>query len=405
MYFIIMKDSFVFQPPLQPKREICDYLEAEGIRVPARIANLKDAIKEGHRFIIRGEHPQDYNGASDLLESMIVDPQKHFEGEGGLQSEQEVIDKVTDDCSHAAYCNLQRNLPILTQQTSEMLLAGLRRNTVGRYCELMQIPKDDYLAQVSFSYWQYIEGCNHTLLADSAIANRYHLFSWLFKTNRTIASYIIADTGQLEEQAYPSERNAVVAARAPRLIALYEKVRSLPKFDSQHCPILEIQTTDDEQDFVLQVHRTRDFEPAALDLGGVKKEESYFSRGASKSKDGSVYDISILSGYKEKSLPTEPQLNAGAYHFTYDIAFQELMFKRAGVHFMNAKVKDDPYEASKLAAKHCNRSALFKPPVSVQVPVTDIFTEEEISKMMKNPTMSIPVKVMSDGKRAKVNRI
>ena len=173
MYFVIMTDSFLLQSPLQPKREICDYLEAEGIRVPARITDLKDAMRDGHRFIIRGEHPQDYNGASDLLESMIVDPQKNFEGEGGLQTEQEVIDKVTEDSSYAAYSNLQRNLPILTQQTAEMLLTGLRNHTVERFCELMQIPKDDYLAQVSFSYWQYIEGCNHTLVADSAIANRY----------------------------------------------------------------------------------------------------------------------------------------------------------------------------------------------------------------------------------------
>jgi hypothetical protein len=137
----------------------------------------------------------------------------------------------------------------------------------------------------------------------------------------------------------------------------------------------------------------------------MKKEESYFSRGASASKDGSIYDVSILSGYNGESLPAEPHLSAGTYHCTWDIAFQELMFKRIGVHFMNAKVRDDRYEASKFAAKHCNRSALFKPPMSVQVPMSDIFSKEEVTRMLRNPTMSIPVKVFSDGRRASVQRV
>ncbi|TSC78629.1 MAG: Uncharacterized protein G01um101425_1031 [Candidatus Peregrinibacteria bacterium Gr01-1014_25] len=398
-----MRDAFLAHPPLQPKREICDYLASEGIRVPARIANLQDAIRDGYKFIIRGEHPQDYDGASDLLESMVADPKKDFAPATEPRSEQEIVDAVLDRKSIHTYFNLLRHLPMLEQRTAEKLLAGLRSLPTRRYCELLGLDEEVHRAAISFSYWQYIDGWNHAIVADSAIASRYHVFSHLYSANREVASYVVSDQGRLEERAHRSATIPVIAARLPRLVALYERVRKLPKFDPRHCPILEVQTTDDEVDYCLQVHRTRDFEPAAVDIGPLKKEESYFCRGASQAKDGSVYEVSICSSDGTMTLPAQ-QPTAAVYHFNSDVALTELMLKRTGMCLMHARVKDDHFAAQKFAIKHCRRSQLFKPPIFVQVPVTDVFSEAEISTMQDDQGVSFPVHVVSDGRRAMVKR-
>src|SRR5688572_21954529 len=69
-------DYFLDNPPLQPKSEIADYVEACGILVPKRYVNLKEALASNKPFIIRSEHPQDYAGASGVLESIDIGKDK-----------------------------------------------------------------------------------------------------------------------------------------------------------------------------------------------------------------------------------------------------------------------------------------------------------------------------------------
>lgn len=400
-----MRDAFLKTPPLQPKREICDYLESEGIRVPARIATLNDAIREGNRFIMLGEHPQDYDGASDLLRSRVVVPERHFRPEEKVYStEEEVIAKVKSDHSYAGTMALLNHLPILSQETAQELLIHETSHTLKQYCSLLGISFEQFARQASFSYWQYIEGINHTVVADTAIEHRYHIFSSLMKQGDRIASYIIWENGLPTELAYPGKHAAMLTKRAPRLIELYESVRTLPKFDPKHCPIIEIQTDKDESDYCLQVHRTSDFEPRQIDLSDVKDEETYFSRGATPEK-GTVYDISVQCGENGAVLPEQFLPNAGAYLPTMSTAFIELNVKMRGAHLVHAKVRDDDYEFMKLAENHSNRSELFKPPVSVQVPITDIMNRNEWRKMQDDPSLSIPVEITSDGRRATVKRV
>ncbi|MCK5019902.1 MAG: hypothetical protein KAS32_22800 [Candidatus Peribacteraceae bacterium] len=189
------------------------------------------------------------------------------------------------------------------------------------------------------------------------------------------------------------------------MIELYKSIRNLPKFDSNHCPIIGVQTTDDEVDYCLQVHRTRDFQASQIDLNGIKEDEAYTSRGATPAGEH-VYDISFLTGHMGESLPKNFQEWSGAYLFSHDPAFVELNLNRRGVHLINTKGKNDRFHAMGLAAMHCNRSEMFKPPVSIQLPIKDILRKDEMKKVVRDPTsLSIPVKITSDGKRAIVERV
>lgn len=65
-------DFYLNNPPRQPKREVGDYVEANGILVPRRFVNLDQALSSGKPFIVRSEHPQEYAGVSGLLHSFQV---------------------------------------------------------------------------------------------------------------------------------------------------------------------------------------------------------------------------------------------------------------------------------------------------------------------------------------------
>ncbi len=54
----------------QPKRTIADYVESQGILVPRRFENLKEARKSHKAILLRSEHTQEYDGVSGLLDSM-----------------------------------------------------------------------------------------------------------------------------------------------------------------------------------------------------------------------------------------------------------------------------------------------------------------------------------------------
>lgn len=390
---------------MQPKRQICDYLESQGIRVAERIATLQDALRDGHDFIIRGEHPQDYNGASDLLRSLWVSPEKHCAPERRThQTEADIVDAASAGHSLAGMDHIRAHLPLLSQEAVTGMLVNMSRVTVEQYCKLLHISHEDFLRDISFSYWRYVDGCNHAIAADSAVKHRYHIFSCLVQKGANIASYLISDNGMLQEQAYEWEHHGVLEKRVPRLIELYEAIRALPKFDRTHCPIVEVQTTPDETDYCLQVHRARDFQESPLDFGPVKKEDTYFARGATPA-EGRIYDVHLVSDCKHDGIPEEFRPFEGAYLISYSPAFIELNLKQRGMHLMQSTVKDDPYEAMKFAVKHANRSELLKPQVSVQVPIKHIVRKDEYPILHADSTASVPVKITSDGRRAIIERV
>jgi hypothetical protein len=68
-------DYFMQNPPRQPKLEVVRYVGSQGFAVPRCYETLDEArseLPDDHIFV-RGEHPQDYDGASDLISSFRLD--------------------------------------------------------------------------------------------------------------------------------------------------------------------------------------------------------------------------------------------------------------------------------------------------------------------------------------------
>lgn len=71
-----MTDYFLANPPAQPKLEIARYVASCGINVPDDIySESTPALQSNDEIVARSEHPQDYDGYSDMMRSVLFHPQ------------------------------------------------------------------------------------------------------------------------------------------------------------------------------------------------------------------------------------------------------------------------------------------------------------------------------------------
>jgi hypothetical protein len=284
-------DYFLQNPPMQPKREVAEYVRANGVLVPELFDSFEDAVASGKRFIIRSEHPQEYDGVSGLMESFFI-------GDFELQRIQdEALKNLEWEDYHGALRNLDDRENFFLKALSDRLNGGeelkfqlflkqLNRVRSQRYCDLIGERLDDFESKVSYSYWEVLEGYNRSIIADTAVPNRFHIFT---TKEDVFHNYLIVDgvdtlycgPGQLPEDL----------DNISGVIDFYQQINNLPNFDLQHCPLVEFQTFNGENYF-LQYHRTRDKVESDFVLDRELKDgevEACFVRGAT-CPDGVVVD-------------------------------------------------------------------------------------------------------------------
>ena len=169
-----------------------------------------------------------------------------------------------------------------------------------KYCDYLGLDLDRFNSEVSFSFWEFIEGYNRIVVADSAVTGRYHVMT---KGPSALSYAIVEDGAVVKEFAY--DLPAELTKGLPALIKTYEQVRNLGNFDPNHCPIMEIKTVCDENYF-LQYHRTRDFEPTQFKLERELESgeiEAQFVRGATP-PEGVTHKVIIYKGDGEMHLET-----------------------------------------------------------------------------------------------------
>ena len=366
----------------QPKRTIADYVEQNGILVPHRFDSLVEARRIKKGIILRSEHPQDYAGVSGLLESPKLS-RKHpsYRGVESLDEVKEIF--FQDQEKH--------HNPLYIQ-----------------YCELLGIAPEEFRAETSFSIWQHITGLNRVISADSSVSGRYHLLSFDFRPNAHAArGYSIWDNGKLETKfswLIPEDESD-----AKRLIADYEAVRNLDRFDSQHCPIMEFQTVD-EKNYFLQYHRGRDFQPTSfvLDRNVADGEiEVDLVRGATIPQGVDLNTTILREGYmrdlgKEK-LPETEDSSLSCQKTAYD----RIMFRRRK--FQPFYSNNTEWTFNKLSAEHYARDSLFKPEISGVVDERYLLSGTEHEAMIKEARktgerQSLRFHLVSDGRKAFLSR-
>ncbi len=369
----------------QPKRTIADYVEQNGILVPTRFDSLKEAQSSGKHILLRSEHPQEYDGVSGLLDSFGLNSTCHFGGWkpgdlGFTPQGKETIEEIKQ-----TYFQSQEESP------------GEPRFT--QYCNFLNLDEEKFKEQFSFSIWEKITGFNRTVVADSAIAGRYHVMTC--DEENHFRNYAIVENGVITSELVmpltPELKKGMTG-----LIKTYEAVQNLDRFDSHHCPIMEFQTTHDEQNYFLQYHRTRDFSPVDFTLQRSLEEgeaEVLFVRGGTP-KEGIVCKVTVqYGGIREWNFDADNE--DGSYDFHWNQVWPELMVRKRKVQMIDANNLN--FSLDQMVINHIQKSKLFKPQVSIIHKLKDILSDDKDCKQGKNSYLDLHI--TSDGRRAFVKRV
>jgi hypothetical protein len=386
----------------QPKRTIADYVEQNGVLVPRRFDSLAEARKSHRPILLRSEHPQEYDGVSGLLDSFSLSrkfsdynnrnkkTRKKFSPRGMTS-----IDDIAQ--SYLNFKSKNRGCPLFIQ-----------------YCALLEIEVDDFRKEVSLSIWERLGGLNRTVVADTAIKGRYHILTNNGKHGEDwLVNYVMIEDGKVVTEhvkPLPDEQRALL----PNLVEIYEKVRDLSNFDSNHCPIMEFQTVDNKHYF-LQYHRTRDFSEAefVLDREAKKGEvEASFVRGATPA-EGMVVNTTLLDGdwnsgkdYIDHSLPIGEE---GSFDFHYLSIKSEILVRNRKLQVIEKGHVSHLF--LELGIDHEQKSKIFKPQVSIVTEKRALRQDEkELEELFEKAhetgeDQKVPIYVISDGRRAFVSRI
>lgn len=263
------KDRFLDNPSNQPKKEIADYVEQEWILVPRRFSGLKEALEYVNRWgkiMIRSEHAQEYDGASWLLKSIYVDKEEIEKAKKRSIGNWKCI---LDDMDYLLWA-----VESLSQEDLETKIKELSNENITKYCMYLWIDIQQFKQGITYSYWEKIDWYNRSIIADTAIPWRYYIFtkSKLYSLSDKKYSDIeivnncsIVDNGEiiLDTEQWVGDE---IKKRYQEVIAFYEKIRSLEKFNPNHCPIIEFQTDKENNNYFLQYHRTRDMETSTFVL-------------------------------------------------------------------------------------------------------------------------------------------
>lgn len=402
VFMVTRPDYYTVHRPRQPKLEVAEYVESCGILVPRRFDSLYEARASGLPFIARSEHPQDYDGVSDLIDTLTMSTNARRLGKQAIEEDGLHIDWPNEEMPEylgkvwgQIYGLLQSDVP---QDVVENAMRRLSISKIQKHCRILGLPFVDFLNDVSYSYWELIGGRNYSVIADSAIKGKYHV---IYRS--VIDNYICFQDGKVVLNSAANVAAFDTDDIAP-LVDLYERVRSQARFSPTHCPLIEMQEHDGEYYF-LQYLRTRDFQSADFTLdrpAGADEVDAQLVRGVTPpegsivniiiyDKDG--YDISFQEGYVDSH---------------HDGIYDEIMARRRGVLFL---IRENLWERLEPFAAHQFGSKYFKSGLAIALERADAYEKlfTGLPKFadvdVREKAYQIPLHVVSDGNRALIKRV
>jgi hypothetical protein len=282
-------DYFLKARPLEPKLEIVNYLEHEGIPTARRFTSLQDALDSKKPFIVRSEFWREYFEAAGLFESYVFDPAK------SLSPPLTAALEAYRSAGEPAFWDKLKSIGNLPER-------------IKYYAELTGMPAESIRKEARFSYWEMAPGHNRSVIADSAVPGRYHLF--------TDGEYAMVENGQLVNlynDSHPAVADLSWYEDLPGILSMYERIRHLGLFDPKHCPVIELQS-DGHHHVALQYHRSRDLQQAGFRLDRPLEEgevQATFVRGVTP-PEGIVIDVEYrMLGMEKQMIDAERKAAAG----------------------------------------------------------------------------------------------
>lgn len=168
-------DRFLESRVLQPKADVARYVEEKGILVPRRFGSVSEGLESRADLIARSEHPIEYAGPSGLFSSCVINQRTR-------ERASEPVDSKDD--THLHSFELERRAlrkRLFEGGDDEQFYRDLRANAnraITAYASHARTDADETSANLTYSVWELVGGMNHTVVADSAVPSRYHVFSF-----------------------------------------------------------------------------------------------------------------------------------------------------------------------------------------------------------------------------------
>lgn len=362
-----MTDNFVGRMVMQPKKEIVSFLASKGVRT----AIVYDSPEKHLDKMLRSEHPQDYEGSSDLFPKGFLKRRRLKKGES-------IADLVLSEGS-----------PYLSQRSPYMERV---MDQIYLHCKLQGINYVDFIKDLSYSAWERIEGTNRTICSDSAIKDRYHIITL------ANSSYDVVEGSKIEQMTNSTSIGLKVARG---LIKMYEQVRRA--LDPNHCYIVETQSVENADStfdhFVVQAHRGRDFQKVDFKAESQGWGVIPFNvvRGAtSPAGENLLLTLRYPEKFRrEPEIIVEDASTQASEHYIAR-AFSEIMFRKRKLQIFG--YRDDDLLQYELA-NHCSRNSLLKPACSV---LTYFGGMERLHRLLPagEGLAQVRVNFISDGRQA-----
>lgn len=339
-------DSFEQERPMQPKKTVGDYVDSQGILVPRRFETFEEAqfaAQNGTSVLARSEHPDEYSGPS------------------GLGNSSPFVEDLDD----------------LLKPRHHIRGRDFRTGLYERYIRTSGAEEPgSYLSKISESYWESIKGVNVTVIADDAVEDRYHIFGHRYRGEpgslpTMVTGAIVEENGDIQRITHSGERDDEFPARFKEIIDFYNQIRRLDRFNAAHCPVVEIQLSDeDDQLYFLQYHRARDAAPSSerLDPSEYDEREGWVKADAvrgvllgTRTLDLAIRYQGMRGGTTKSWLIDLPEDGSASGDYTF-LALDELIGRQRIAHLIPSNF-DNEYD--KIAAHHGPRSRMFKPQVSL----------------------------------------
>jgi len=362
-----MSDPFVGKYIRQPKKEIMTFLASRGVRVPVIYDSIDDAMQDAGEkdILLRSEHPQDYEGSSDLFPTL--DPRYDL---GRFDDPSEIL-------FNAAYSNK---------------LAKVRL-----HCKLLGLDFESFKDGLSYSAWEGVNGINRVITADSAIRGKYHIIS----INRMGYSVVSGDDA---EELTDAKHTGILIGEAKGLIGLYEQIRSL--LDPNHCYIVETVSVPVRgigyDCFGVQVHRGVDFANPTFSIDDLAANDNnlflHNVRGATSPAGESL----LLTLRYPPKFRTDPwlipeQASMEADDYLVHQAFTEINLAQRRLHVFKY---NNSYELGESIDGHTGRNIFLKPHCSAMLPVSVLARGIDTRKLDSEGLEQRQVLFVSDGNSA-----
>ncbi len=363
----------------QPKAQWADYVEANGGRAPIRYPTLEAALKSGKVFIIRSEMKRELTEAAGMLDSFVITPES-----------------LLKDIQTTRSINIYLKDKNLKNFYKRQFYAS---KYATRYAELVGLKPSQLMKEASFSFWEYIPGYNRMMIADSAIPNRYHLYT----TAEHFLNYTIIDQGNII-YSKPHPLSEAMKSDLPNVIAFYDSIHHLDHLKPNNCPAIEFETQMKNDQLIhhfLQVHYTHDFAGATFVLNRAMKQGEVlasFVRGATP-PEGIQVNVT-LDFDMEDIRAKKPGSYQASYEFYKDVPYREVMSRRVVIHFSS---NDIDWMVLKSMGDHILKSENFNPDLSIGIKIENLFPNLEQDLHPDGKKMSkivYRVRVTSDGRTA-----